>query len=227
MKTNQEYKNAALDRLRGNWKPAVLATLIYFLICAVVVGVQEGPVLTQLGAASMVEPDLSILLGFGGTSVLLTLFVLYPLNVGFDNAMRLLYERRDYNVTGNMAGIATHGYGHKVLGMFLYYLKVFLWTLLFFIPGIVMSFAYAMTPYILEEHPEISAWEASSRSRMMMKGHKFDLFYMYLSFIGWALLAVLTAGIGFLWLVPYVEATKAAFYNDLKVECGEIVAGAE
>ena len=61
----------------------------------------------------------------------------------------------------------------------------------------------------------------------MMKGHKFDLFYLYLSFIGWFLLAMLTAGIGTLWLAPYVEAAKAAFYNDLKAERGEEAVTAE
>ena len=123
-----------------------------------------------------------------------------------------------------MKDIATTNYGHKLGGMFLYGLKIMLWTLLFYIPGIIMSFAYAMTPYILEEHPEISAWDASTRSREMMKGHKFDLFYLYLSFIGWFILALLTAGIGFLWLSPYVDAAKAAFYNDLKAESGELTA---
>ena len=120
-----------------------------------------------------------------------------------------------------MKDIALANYGHKLAGMFLYSLKIFFWTLLFFIPGIVMCFAYAMTPYILEEHPEIGAWDASTRSREMMKGHKFDLFYLYLSFIGWFLLSLLTLGIGFIWLSPYVDAAKAAFYNDLKAEQGE------
>jgi len=100
-------------------------------------------------------------------------------------------------------------------------LKVFLWTLLFVIPGLVMSFAYAMTPYILEEHPELDAWEASNRSREMMRGHKWQLFCLYLSFLGWFLLCILSLGIGFFWLSPFMQASEAAFYNDLKAERGE------
>ena len=217
MKTNQEYKNAALDRLRGNWKPAVLATLIYILVAFLIVGTMQFPALSPAW-----QDNLGVMGGFFGGAVILEFLILYPLLVGYINAIRLLYERRDYRVTGNMKDIAITNYGHKLAGMFLYYLKTFLWSLLFIIPGIIMTFAYAMTPYILEEHPEIGAWDASTRSREMMKGHKFDLFYLYLSFIGWFLLALLTAGIGFLWLSPYVETAKAAFYNDLKAEHGEL-----
>ena len=220
MRTNQEYKNAALDRLRGNWAPVVLATAIYALISLVVAGLSNGPTLMNMGL-SATNPNLGLFYGCFGGAMLLSFLVLYPLMVGYENAMKLVYERRDYNVTRNMKDIALSNYGHKVLGMFLYAIKVTLWTFLLIIPGFVMMFAYAMTPYILEEHPEIGAWDASTRSREMMKGHKFDLFYLYLSFIGWILRAVLTAGIGVLWLAPYMESAKAAFYNDLKAQQGE------
>lgn len=73
-----------------------------------------------------------------------------------------------------------------------------------------------MTPYILHENPELSASEAIHRSRMMMKGHKFDLFWLQLSFIGWFFLCLLTTGIGFLWLQPYYYTAQAAFYEEVK-----------
>ena len=221
MKTNQEYKNAALDRLRGNWSPAVIATLIYVLIVIVCTGSAQIPTILQGQAVPHADFNMGLAFGCGGASMLLSIFIFGPVLVGFVNANRLLYERRDYDVTRNMADIAMSNYLHKVGGIFLMQLKVMLWTFLFIIPGIVMSFAYAMTPYILEEHPEIGAWEASTRSREMMKGHKFDLFYLYMSFIGWFLLAMLTFGIGFFWLEPYMQGAVAGFYNDLKAEQGE------
>ena len=52
----------------------------------------------------------------------------------------------------------------------------------------------------------------------MMKGHKFDLFWLFLSFIGWFILAFFTLGIGFLWLVPYVQTSVAGFYEDVKAD---------
>lgn len=52
----------------------------------------------------------------------------------------------------------------------------------------------------------------------MMDGHKFDLFYLYLTFIGWGLLCILTLGIGLLWFVPYMQSASAHFYEDVKAE---------
>lgn len=213
MKTNQDYKNAALDRLRGNWAPALIASLIVVLVGMLCTGNRF------LQAALHAAPGTQ--LAFSGAFSLLTFFVLVPLQVGYDNAVRQMYERRDYALTGNMIRMSMSGYLHKVGGMFLMMVKLMLWMCLFILPGLVMAFAYAMTPYILEEHPEIGIWEASTRSREMMRGHKFDLFYLYLGFIGWILLGVLTCGIGLLWVIPYLNAAQAAFYNDLKAERGE------
>jgi uncharacterized membrane protein len=213
MRLNQDYKNAALARLRGNWAAPVVATLIFIIIAA---ACTSGNVFPQY-----INARTGMIFWFCGGSALLTILVINPLIVGYDNAMRLFYERGDQEVLSNMFRIATTNYAHKVAGMFLMELKVVLWTLLFFIPGIIMSFSYAMTPYILEEHPEIGAWDASTRSREIMRGHRFDLFWLYLSFIGWILLSILTLGIGLLWLAPYTGASEIAFYNDLKAEQGE------
>ena len=95
---------------------------------------------------------------------------------------------------------------------------VFLWSLLFVIPGIIMSYAYAMTPYIMNDRPDLDASDCIHESRVMMKGYKWKLFCLDLSFIGWALLCILTLGIGFLLLAPYVDASKAAFYESLLKE---------
>jgi uncharacterized membrane protein len=94
-------------------------------------------------------------------------------------------------------------------------LYILLWTLLLIIPGIIASLSYAMTPYIMAEDTEIGANEAITLSKEMMKGHKATLFYLYFSFIGWALLCALTLGIGCLWLSPYMSAAEANFYRDV------------
>lgn len=92
----------------------------------------------------------------------------------------------------------------------------FLWSLLFVIPGIIKNYAYAMSFYILADNPELTAREALSKSKEMMNGHKFDLFVLNLSFIGWILLSVITLGIGFIYVIPYMSSTTANFYNSLK-----------
>lgn len=96
---------------------------------------------------------------------------------------------------------------------------VFFWTLLLIVPGIVKSYAYAMAPFIVKDMTdagkEISATQAITESRKLMDGHKSDLFIFDLSFLGWTLLCILTAGIGFLWLTPYYRAAKANYYRKL------------
>lgn len=94
-------------------------------------------------------------------------------------------------------------------------LYVFLWSLLFVIPGIIASYDYAMVRYIHAENPLIPAREVLAQSKEMMRGNRMRLFCLQISFIGWAFLCVLTCGIGYLWLLPYQEAANAAFYRDI------------
>ena len=160
----------------------------------------------------------STLSSWSSLSSLLRIFVYNVLSVGFAFAFLLLLRNGDDRLTSNMFEVSFRQYWHKVWGMFLMYLFIALWTLLFILPGIVKAFSYALTPYILEENPDLSANEAIDHSRAMMKGHKFDLFYLYLSFIGWFLLSFLTLGIGFIWLIPYMNTAQAAFYEDVKAD---------
>ena len=92
---------------------------------------------------------------------------------------------------------------------------ILLWSLLFIIPGIIARYSYAMTGYILAEHPEITAIEAIARSKEMMEGNRFRLFCLEFSFIGWNILCAFTFGIGNLWLTPYRQAATAAFYREI------------
>ena len=108
--------------------------------------------------------------------------------------------------------------GTKLLSMILVSIYTALWAILLYIPAIVKSYAYAMTPYILLDKPELSANEAITDSRMMMKGHKWELFLLDLSFIGWILLPLLTLGILFIYVIPYMQAARAEFYRNLKGE---------
>lgn len=211
MRTNQEYKNAALAALKGNWAPAVVATIVFFAIAMAISGGQSG-----LQFVLPLTPGaLEAILGAG---MVLSFLVIGPLEIGYYNSTRALYENGDNNLTANIFNLGFKNYLHNVWGYFLMVIFILLWTCLLFIPGIIMAFAYAMTPYILVDNPEMKAIDAIRKSRSMMKGHKFDFFYLGLSFIGWILLSILTLGIGLLWLIPYMQTSMAAFYNDLKME---------
>jgi len=94
----------------------------------------------------------------------------------------------------------------------------FLWSLLFCIPGIVKSYSYSMTYYILLDNPNMSANDAITESRKLMYGKKWKLFCLDLSFIGWFLLTILTFGLLSLYVKPYHEAARARFYEDIKVQ---------
>ena len=94
-------------------------------------------------------------------------------------------------------------------------LYIFLWSLLFIIPGIVAGYSYAMTDYILAENPNLTASEAIQQSKTMMYGNRWRLFCLQFSFIGWDILATLAFGIGHLWLTPYKQAAYAAFYREI------------
>ena len=92
---------------------------------------------------------------------------------------------------------------------------IFAWTLLLVIPGIIATYRYAMAPYIMAQNPDIGVLDAINQSTELMRGHKSQLFWLDLTFIGWGLLSVFTLGIGFLWLNPYMESARAIFYLEL------------
>lgn len=214
MTTNQEFKNAALAALRGNWAAAVLGTLVVAVIACPIVG-----------ASSLYElfnPDVfacgipSYLYGINGTTALLYILVLIPLSVGFTYAFNALYVYSNPNVLSNSFGYGFKIYFRSIFGIVLVSIFTFLWSLLLLVPGIIKAYSYAMTPYILVDEPELSVREAIRRSQQMMTGQKFNLFWLQLSFIGWFFLSCVTGGIGFLWFAPYYQTSQAVFYQNLR-----------
>ena len=147
------------------------------------------------------------------------LLIYYPLSmVGYYNACKNLFRNGDDKVTSNMFSYTFKGYP-KALGLsILYMLFVFLWALLLYIPGIIKGLAYSMSPFILKDNPELSANQAINLSMKMMKGRKLDLFCLYLSFLGWIILSVLTLGIGYFWVIPYMYTAQSAFYQEVKTD---------
>lgn len=94
-------------------------------------------------------------------------------------------------------------------------LYTFLWSLLFVIPGIIKAISYSQAMYILAENPGMSATDAINRSKAIMDGHKMEYFLLNLSFIGWHILGAVTCGIAYIWVLPYLNATLANFYQEV------------
>ncbi len=215
MKSNQEFKNAALASLKGRWAQALVATVIVVSIIYVFMGPYVAFYTLNINGKTV-----SVLLSAisYGLFVFGSLFVLAPFNVGYTYALYQLYASADEKVTGNSIRNGFRHYFRNVWGMFLMGLFINLWSLLLIIPGFVKMYAYALTPYILIDYPDLSANQAINLSRKMMKGHKFDLFFLHLSFIGWGILSVFTLCVGLIWLVPYMNTAQAAFYQTVKNE---------
>ena len=215
MRENQDYKNEALAALKGKWAPAVLAVLAYFVLSTVFLApyqvkaaeLQNDPTNLEL-AMDLMKVYPLLLLGM--------LLVISPLLVGLANCFKELLVKSDERMLQNEFKIGFGNYFHHVWGYFLNRFFVLLWSMLFLIPGFIKMLSYAMTNYILVDRPELSANEAINLSKDMMYGHKFDLFYLYLSFAGWFILSVFTLGIGLLWLIPYAQTAQASFYLDVK-----------
>lgn len=92
-------------------------------------------------------------------------------------------------------------------------LWITLWTLLFIIPGIIKGIAYSQMIYLAREYPDIPVRKLMKLSMAITKGHKGELFIMDLSFLGWAILCCFTAGIGMLWLAPYMNMSFTNAYH--------------
>ncbi|MBR1507008.1 MAG: DUF975 family protein [Eubacterium sp.] len=169
------------------------------------------------------EQAMGILIGIMVTALLISLvafavkiFALNPLLVGC---------RRFWAVNSiTKAGMGELGWGFKnghyknvMKTMFMKDLFIFLWSLLFIIPGIIKTYEYYMVDYILTENPDMDWHDALEQSKQMMYGNKFDTFILELSFFGWALLGVLTCGILLIFYVnPYMLATFAELYHSLR-----------
>ena len=139
------------------------------------------------------------------------------LAVGYVGTMMSLIRGRKPEIKDLFKG-ATDNFAESFLAGLLLSIFTFLWTLLFFIPGIVKSYSYAMTYFIMNDNPKMKANDAITASRKMMNGHKMELFLLDLSFIGWILLSMLTFGILTLYVTPYMYQARAAFYEKLKGE---------
>ena len=182
-------KSQAKQSLNGRWGIAIGTFIVMALIMAainMVVGIGQIAGIVLAGVFNV------------GMSIIYLEIVR-----GWDCQFEDMFKGFNNFGTNCLAGILTGVY-------------TFLWSLLFIIPGIVKSLSYAMTPYILADHPEMSASEAITASRIMMDGNKGKLFVLYLSFIGWEILCIIP--FVFLYVTPYMMASVAKFYDTIKDE---------
>ena len=227
---NRILKTKARASLAGNWGVSIAVAVVASLLGALLTGnsflpepetvipLKDFPSLQEflnrmnrgLHIGSMTLNFRNGILGFaaflmGGVLQMGYADFLLKQHDGKETDFRDLFSKFDFFGTG----FAQH---------FLRSLYTILWMLLFIIPGIIKSYSYAMTPFILAENPRLTASRAIELSEDMMDGHKGELFFLDLSFIGWSILAAMTLNLGNIALNPYKNAAYAAFYRQLQAE---------
>lgn len=196
-----ELKSRAKEQIRGKWGIAIGTVLVANIILEVDVAYK---VTSKLGVEGLsYSLDLISLLLGGVISVGLCRFLL-----------NMATRREEARFETLFSGFNIY---LKTLGLnILITLAVFAGTLLFIIPGIIVSLMFSQAFYILSEDPSKSITECINESVNLMSGHKLELFYLELTFIGWWLISAITLGIAALWVSPYQKLTEANFYLYLK-----------
>ena len=213
---NTTLKNRAKANIKKDFWTAFAACFVASLATGIASGLSAAnSTMTTMG--TMMDMDMSLTVVLSPLSTILsfaTILVSGTLTVGLAVFFLNLANGAEAKVENVLSQFKHHWGNTFVLGL-LTTIFTALWTCLFIIPGIIAAMSYFAAPYILAEHPEIKASEAIKMSKDMMNGHKKELFTLYLSFIGWFILGIITCGIAFIYIMPYMQATLAEFFNEI------------
>ncbi len=226
MKLRADIKRQAKERFAAQYGVSVGALLLYIVISGAVSMINyiiNAPIVlhnyiymfTRRGMLLPYVPVTDYLMMIG---YLVIIFVVIPMVVGYNAFALRVYRGMPADING-MFRDGFSNYWRHVGGMLWMGLFAYLWTLLFVIPGIIKMFSYFLTPYILADCPNVTATDALKLSMRMTAGHKGRIFVLVLSFIGWGVLSLLTAGLlGIFYSTPYYNTSKAGLYDELKNE---------
>ena len=175
---------------------------------------------------SVDKEDVNILIGFFIVGfvvyVIITAFALafkYFLMTPFEYGCRKFFRKNldEPAKLSNIVYVFDSHYKNIVKTAFLTDLFIWLWSLLFIVPGIIKSYSYRLVPYIMSENPEMNFRDAQAESARLMNGNKWKSFVLDLSFIGWDILTLMTWGLLEIFFVgPYKASTDAALYESIK-----------
>ena len=180
---------------------------------------ENGGEISQGSMNALTQQIMALFQGPMATAALLVALILgfYSMVVSFGYSSYALRVMRGMEGGGYQAPFSQfHMAGKVILVAVLRMVFVYLWTLLFIVPGIIALYRYRMAEYALLDDPEISCLEAIRRSKRMMQGHKMELFVLDLSFLGWSILCWLTLGILNIWIAPYKEQANVGYFQEIK-----------
>jgi uncharacterized membrane protein len=230
MKIAVQFKESARAALKGKWGISVGAGLIAGLLGSTG-SASSSSVSTNINTegSSEIEFDLTELINsvglervFPAFGAVLAVIIAYEVvGIVLGSVVGVGYSKFNLDLIDKKAPALSTLFnyfkiwGTAVCAEILRTLYIIVGAILFIIPGILATYNYAMTQYVLAENENLSATEALVRSKSLMIGNRWRLFCLQLSFIGWDLLCVLSLGIGSLWLVPYKAAAYADFYREI------------
>jgi uncharacterized membrane protein len=187
--TNKELMAQARNLLKGKWRLVIGAYVVYILV----------------SCTPQIIPDIGWIIG---------MIISGPMLVGLTFFSLSLIRKKEAKISQIFTGFKK--FRISLSAYLLQCMFIMLWSLLLIIPGILAGLSYSMTFFIIADDNTVGPLEALSRSKKMMHGNRLKLVYLGYRFIGWALLSILTFGIGFLWMFPYAFITFSLFYEDLK-----------
>ena len=203
MKTFYEYRAQAREALQNRWGEAAIVSLI-ILVAAMVISIP------------------SFMAEWAGSITTVLSVLILPLQYAYYISLLERTRGGEEELTRFTLQYAiSHAYANTrflVAGLLIMLISMVLAIFTLGIGAIIVNYMYSMVPYLLHDYPELTPREAMKISREMMSGQKWNLFVLDLTFIGWILLSILTAGIGMIFVEPYMSTTRAAYYEDLKSE---------
>lgn len=215
VKKSSLLRKSAREQLKGNWGKGILLCFISSLILALPGGINSVANSTaSIGLEADPSKLISTMLLRTSISTIIGLVISAPFTFGLASCFIKLVRNEPFRLENLFDGFQ-HFVSALVLTL-LQFLFTLLWSLLLIVPGIIAQYRYRMAFYILNDNTELSAMEALTKSKEIMVGNKWRLFCLDFSFIGWAILSCITLGIGLLWLIPYINASVATFYQNLK-----------
>lgn len=207
--TSGDIKREAKLQLKGHWRPAIILSLLPLIFQMFFVGRYVSDPFSRSIGADLIDIALNLVQSFISLSVTFT----------------FLDFIRGYESFIDPLNGAIHAFRKEYLKNLLVlqiarFIRVFLWTLLLVIPGLIKGYAYSMSDYIYKDIVDRTGVqptpkECMEESERLMKGHKMALFRLNISFIGWIFLSVMSFGIGFIWLMPYMNMSETIFYENI------------
>src|SRR5659263_593971 len=198
---NESSKNIralALQALKGNWWIAVGASVLSTLLI--------------MGPALFIQELMDGRSSFEFFLINIeNLLIGAPITLGLILFMISLFRKEETQIGQIFNGFEY--FTKAVLLKFVISVFIMLWTFCFIIPGIIAAIRYSQAFYILAQDSSKGVMQCIEESKWMMRGNKWKFFCLVLSFFGWALLAAVPAGIGYLWLIPYFSMMQVAFYE--------------